>query len=487
MNEENFTRSTVEMRPDVSGRLRRRLAADPQRPAYHFLPPNHWINDPNGLIQWQGRYHLFYQHNPHRPLWGDIHWGHAVSNDLVHWTDLALALAPTPGGPDSGGCWSGCAVDADGTPAFFYTGVFPEVQCLATGSDDLTRLHKHEGNPVIAGPPAGLKVTGFRDPWVWQEGHAWFMALGSGIRGQGGAVLLYRSADLLHWEYDHPLLTGTVRDPGEVWECPNFFPLGNRHVLLVSIAPGVGTYYFIGRYADQVFTPEHQGWLDHGMGGFFAPQTLLDNLGRRLIIGWLPEDREQSAAVEAGWAGCLSVPRVLTRQGDGALSCAPVPELSALRGEPRRFADIALQPGTRVPLDGLQGEALDLVATIDPGDAAQVGLVVRASPGGEEETRLLYDRASESLILDRARSSLSEGVGREERRAPLRLAPGEPLKLRVLLDHSAIEVFAADGVPLTSRIYPSRPDSLGVGVLAEGGMARLQALEGWPMRSIWGD
>jgi beta-fructofuranosidase len=157
---------------DKSGTPRSELAGDPHRPLNHFSAASNW-NDPNGLIQWDGRYHLFYQYNPNGPFHGTIHWGHAVSEDLVHQEDLPPALAPTPGGPDEDGCWSGCAVDDDGVPTLVYTGVRgggrrEEGTCIATSSDGLLTWKKHLGNPVIASPPQGLDVVGFRDPYVWK-------------------------------------------------------------------------------------------------------------------------------------------------------------------------------------------------------------------------------------------------------------------------------------------------------------------------------
>ena len=126
---------------------RRRYACDPHRPQYHFTAPANWLNDPNGLIQWQGQYHLFYQHNPHAPVHGSIHWGHAVSDDLVHWRDLPIALAPTPGGPDAHGCWSGCAVDDNGLPTLVYTGVAPQAVSIATSADGLLTWDKWADSP----------------------------------------------------------------------------------------------------------------------------------------------------------------------------------------------------------------------------------------------------------------------------------------------------------------------------------------------------
>src|SRR5918911_968679 len=127
---------------------RKELDGDAHRPQFHFLPPANWMNDPNGLIQCRGQYHLFYQYNPHAPVHGNIHWGHAVSDDLAHWRHLPIALAPTPGGPDAGGCWSGCAIVQDGVPTLIYTGYVEGVQCpcLATSDDELITWDKYEHN-----------------------------------------------------------------------------------------------------------------------------------------------------------------------------------------------------------------------------------------------------------------------------------------------------------------------------------------------------
>ena len=193
--------------------LQQRLAVDPHRPQYHFLPKANWVNDPNGPIFWKGYHHLFYQYSstiyPQGPKW----WGHARSKDMVYWEHLPMALAPTPGGPDKDGCWSGSAFINNGVPTLVYTGVFPQVQCLATSDDDMTTWKKFSGNPVVGAPPAGLAVTGFRDPSIWREGDSWLMTVGSGFQGQGGAVLLYGSKDLAHWDYLHPLCSAPPFEP----------------------------------------------------------------------------------------------------------------------------------------------------------------------------------------------------------------------------------------------------------------------------------
>ena len=199
-----FAWATDSANPDAA-----RLAADPNRPQYHFLPSANWMNDPNGPIFHNGVFHMFYQYNPHGGFWGTMHWGHATSRDLLHWQHQPVAMAPTPGGPDKEGVFSGSAIIHNGVPTLIYTGVNPEVQCLATSTDGMKTWQKYSANPIIAGPPKGLTVAGFRDPCVWREGSDWYMVVGTGFRKVGGAALLYRSSDLRKWEYLHPFCSGT--------------------------------------------------------------------------------------------------------------------------------------------------------------------------------------------------------------------------------------------------------------------------------------
>lgn len=452
------------------------------RPRCHFLPLANWMNDPNGLIQWKGRYHLFYQHNPNGPQSAQKHWGHAVGDDLVHWTHLPIALAPIPGGPDKDGCFTGCAVNNDGTPTFVYTGVSPEVQCIATSSDDLITWQRYAGNPVIGSPPEGLDVTGFRDPYAWREGNAWYAVIGSGIKGVGGAALLYRSPDLVHWEYMHPMCVGDEDQTGRMWECPNLFTLGDKHVLIFSGVPLGKTLYFVGTYADCKFTPEVQGLVDLG-GCFYAPQVLVDDQGRRIMWGWLREGRSREAQRAAGWAGVMSFPRILSISADGTLASQPAPEVNALRGEHHHYSSIDLTPGSGF-VSEVRAGCLEILATFVPGDAEAVGIKVRCSPNEEEHTLIAYDRANEILILDRKRSSASPDVDRDAHEGSLRLGE-EPLSLRVFLDKSVIEVFANHQTCLTSRVYPTRDDSLGVALYSRGGRAELVSMDVWEMKSIW--
>lgn len=465
--------------------IRQQMAGDIHRPRYHFLPPSNWMNDPNGLIQWNGKYHLFYQHNPFGPFHANIHWGHAVSDNLVHWHDFPIALAPTPDGPDKDGCWSGCAVDHDGIPTLLYTGARPETQCVATGSPDLLAWNKYAGNPVIPGPPNNLELTGFRDPCVWREADAWYMLIGSGIKGVGGTTLLYRSPDLLDWEYMHPLYLGDQNETADMWECPSFFPLGDKYVLLISVIQYNRVLYFTGTYRNHKFEPDYQGRLDQ-TALFYAPQSFLDSTGRRLILGWIPEARSSALVKAAGWAGIQSVPRVLSLRPDGRLGIDPVPELETLRGQHTGVSCLTLSPGTANPLAEVQGNRLELIIEFEQGSAGQYGVKLLRSPGGEEETTIVYDRTAQTLTLDRARSCTSpEGIDITPQSGSLELIEDESLRLHIFLDHSVIEVFANGHMALTSRVYPTRHDSLGLELSARAGTVRVKQVDVWQLGSIW--
>lgn len=477
--------------------LRSQLTADPHRPRYHFLPPGNWMNDPNGLIQWKGAYHLFYQYNPAGPYHGRIHWGHAVSDDLVHWRDLPVALAPTPGGPDQDGCWSGCIVNDNGTPTVLYTGVHPQVVCLARSGDEMVTWDKHADNPIIAAPPPGIatgKTWHFRDPRVWRENGAWHLLMGAAAKENGATVLLYRSTDLFEWEYVHPLFNGngSHRGPvwtGTMWECPDFFALNGRHVLVVSAHDVVQNrmlypVYFVGGHEGLRFRPEQQGILDHG-GYFYAPQSLLDENGRRLVWGWIMEGRAPRAVEEAGWAGVASLPRQLSLGDDGTLTIEPAPELRTLRTQGWRQEGAAIGPGRPNPLRDVTGTALEIDVTFEPGKATAFGLHVRRSPDGEECTTLLFEPAAGRFSVQRARSSLSPDVHREAIIAPYEPAPDGKVRLHAFLDGSVLELFVNRRRTASARIYPLRRDSVGLELFATGGTARAGRIEVWEMGSIW--
>ncbi|MBI1256683.1 MAG: hypothetical protein GC204_04375 [Chloroflexi bacterium] len=468
--------------------VRQRLAGDFHRPQYHFLPPSNWMNDPNGLIQWQGKYHLFYQHNPFGPLWGNMHWGHAVSADLVHWTDLPIGIAPTPGSADETGIFSGCCINNNGVPTAVYTGTRGahnevQTQCLATShDDDLLTWEKYPGNPVLSEVPAESGQTNdFRDPFVWKEADGWYMVLGSRIKDVGGAVFLYRSTNLTEWEYLHPLLVSSSGHPAGVWECPNFFRLGDEWVLIISAITGVSTptvIYFVGSYENHQFTPVYEGVLDDGT--MYAPLSFVDEQQRRLLIGWLREARSDDDQRNAGWSGVQSIPRVLLLDDQHRLHSSPVPEIESLRGV--HFHMDATDLDGNIPLD-MRGRSLDIEAAFDVEAGGSAGLILACSLDQTERTELVYEAASQQLIVRKISPDGAVPLVTPLKEVAHPLAAGEMLTLRILLDGSVIELIANGRTSVTSRIYPLSAESDGVRLL--GSNARLQTLDIWAMPSIW--
>jgi len=477
-----------------------RLASDPLRPQYHLLPGHNWMNDPNGPIYFGGRYHMFHQYNPRGGTWGNMHWAHATSPDMLHWHHEPIALAPTPAGPDSDGVFSGSAIVDQQKVAVIYTGVAPpsgpgdatlrdgvhtwrETQCLAVAKDNDLRIWKKVPEPVIAAPPPGLAVTGFRDPALWREGDKWMLILGSGVRGTGGMILLYNSTDLRHWTYLHPLVEGSRAasqstnpvDTGEMWECPDFFPLGNKHVLLISTMGKVR--WKVGTYANQRFTPEKEGIVD--WGSYYAAKTMLDADGRRILWGWIPETRPDAELIAAGWAGVMSLPRVLSLTAQNELSTAVAPVIENLRISPASTCsdvgkkshpdEVVMRSACRQLFD--EARIKDL--------AAEIKLQIRPK-NGDFKLRLSSE-AGEFVSIVCSKNSATRELHVNSASAPLPGLPGDPISLRMFLDGSVLEVFANETVALTARVYriPSGPLRLQLERDAE-----LLSFEAWQMKPI---
>ncbi|MCY3979630.1 MAG: glycoside hydrolase family 32 protein [Chloroflexi bacterium] len=457
---------------------------DIHRPTYHFLPAANWMNDPNGVIQWKGRYHLFFQYNPDGAYHANMHWGHAVSDDLAHWEELPIAIAPTPNSPDRGGIFTGCMVDDNGTPTAIYTGVNDDykrqVQCLAFGNEDLTRWTKHSGNPVLSEIPAHcFQSRDFRDPFVWRADDLWYMTVSGNINGIGGVALLYRSDDLRDWQYLHPLFVGEGARHGYNFECVNFFPLGERWVMLISSmfdGGGATVLALVGRYDNQRFFPESETVYDAGYG--YAPLTHVDDQGRQLLWAWLREGRSREAQRSAGWSGVQAIPRALSLDGKHRLVSDPVPEIEALRRDGFHAEAGDLAEDEDLPIRGL---ALDIEAEFDASLAETCGIELARSPDGQEKVAITYDASTEALRVTRHYASEDDAIDSEAQGLAHRLDPGENLRLRILLDGSVIEVIANGRARVTSRFYPSDGASQGVRVINP---AAVVSLDVWEMASI---
>jgi beta-fructofuranosidase len=475
------------------------LAADPRRPQFHLLPPANWMNDPNGPIYWNGQYHMFYQYNPGGAYWGDMHWGHAISPDMVRWRHLSVALAPTPGGPDAEGCFTGTAVVQDGRVTILYTGVrestldqatikdghppLRETQCLAVADNpDLTSWTKAAA-PVLAAPPPEFQVNGFRDPSPWKQGDWWYMVTACGIADQGGAVLLYRSKDLRAWEFLHILARrdreGPARfdsfDPWEVWECPEFFPLGDWHVLIYST--GGKTYWQSGKLDEKkmTFVPEQSGLIDYGT--YYAAKTQLDKAGNRVIWGWITETRPLDEYKAAGWAGLMSLPRVLSAAADGTLRFTVAPEVEQLR-QKRRSLSVSLDKGEmQQQIDSMRLE----------GCSGEIQCTVRRST--EPFALNLSDSESGAtpwLILEYDPLHRNQVVI-DGRPVPVLLSESEDLEFHLYADASVIELLVNGQIAFTKRFYYKGNSAPNLRLKFSGKSANVVSLSVWQLSPISAD
>lgn len=482
------------------------------RPGYHIAAPANWINDPNGMVQFNGEYHVFYQHHPYDENWGPMHWGHVKSKDLVHWEHCPIALAPGDD-CDRDGCFSGSAVDNDGELTLIYTGhhytdraqdLFTQNQNIAVSRDGI-HFDKCGVNPVIAEPPAD-SAHHFRDPKVWKHENTWYMVLGNATQDGHGRVIRYHSPDLRNWTYDGVLAAsdGTL---GFMWECPDFFELDGRYVLLCS-PQGIEreedrylnlfqTGYLIGDYdyANNDFQHGEFREMDHGHD-FYAVQTLLDDKGRRIAIGWMDMWESNMPTKQHGWAGALTLPRVLRLNEAGQLLMNPVEETALLR---REFFSLGetVAVNTTIPVDAsapagesftvehsykvdMKNSLLEICTVFDlnHSSAEQVGLTLHSDAG--DQTIITYDIATGKLTLDASQSGKpQDGV----RTAPLQ-HDGQ-LTLRIFVDRSSIEIFANDGLAtLTSRIYPTGTMA-SLELTTVGGNAVVQEWTCWSLNDVW--
>ena len=315
---------------------------------------------------------------------------------------------------------------------------------------------------------------------------------------------LFRSHDLEHWEYVHPFYEGgRFTEGGEDIGCPDFFPLGDRHVLLFT-SHLRGAQYYVGRYADRRFEAQrHMRFTmaeTERLGVFAEGLTLRDDRDRRILFGRVHEGVYGHVQRTWGWAGVITLPMEMTLSDRGQVQVAPVPELETLRRDHREVADIDVAAGADLPLEMVSGDRLELAASFQWQDAEEFGLKVRCSPDGREQT-LIRVRATDwvayrdpqqqrrrqaELIVDTSRSSVSPEVAdRGTQRCPVEVGDDGRVELRVFVDRSMVEVFAGGEHYLVKRIYPASRQATGVQLFARGGHARLLRLDAWEMQPIW--
>ncbi|GAA4397582.1 levanase [Nibrella viscosa] len=449
------------------------------RPQYHFSPKANWINDPNGLVYHDGEYHLFYQHNPFGIRWGHMTWGHAVSRDLVHWTELPPAIAEENGTMIFSGS---CVVDQNNTSGFGKNGLVPMVaiytghqeglnqsQHLAFSLDKGRTWTKYAGNPVI-----DLKQKDFRDPKVfWHEPtKRWIMAV---VLPKENKLLIYGSRNLKNWERLSEFTSATT--PATIWECPDLLELPvdgtteKKWVLLMSMgggapAGGSGMQYFIGDFDGKTFTSRHSDvrFLDYGKD-YYAAITY-NNTPRRVSIGWMNNWQYANDIPTTPFRGAMTLPRELRLVNVGnryELRQRPVAELNQLASDAFQWRGIELsQLNESIRKNRITGDSYVLTLIADVTE--DFGVKVRKGDG--EETVIGYKTGGKQLYVDRTNSGQvnfkKEFTGRftaplqPEPQANVPSAPGR-IQLQIWVDRSSVEIFANDGkVTMTNLIFPKQ-------------------------------
>ncbi|WP_408735662.1 glycoside hydrolase family 32 protein [Asaia bogorensis] len=464
------------------------------RPALHFSPRTHWMNDPNGPFWLDGTWHLFYQYNPDGMVWGHTSWGHATSHDLLHWHEEPVALAASPGRDMFSGS---VVVDRDNRSGLgknhippliaLYTTVFSQdpahpdgtqAQSLAYSLDRGATWERHERNPILTLSPDSRQ---FRDPSVvwYAPGQYWVMTT---VVADAQLVKLYRSRDLKHWDFLSDFQPNGYRKPGMLWEMPTLVALdldGNRKdtrwVMIVSVNPwsiagGSGVEYFTGRFDGTKFTadplppegadPSAYHWLDHGADNYAAIRIAnTPDLSPRLI-SWMSNWDYADKLPTAPWRGQMTLPVALslrTLRGKPHLYQVPTPEYDALvaRSPSHSWADHALAAGVLWPLP-VQHEVEDISLTLHSDGKGQAGITVRQSQDAQEGTRISYDFTRHLLSLDRSHSGVTDFSGKF---SPIHIASLLPhnntITLHLVVDHSSVEIFANDGeLRMTDLIFP---------------------------------
>ena len=466
------------------------------RPIYHFTSPEKQLNDPNGLCYWNGRWHLFYQAYPTAD--SRVHWGHAVSDDMYNWKDLPLALYPDP----ERSCFSGGTTVADGRVVAVYNGMGVG-NMFATASDPYLLNWDKVGKitPSIAND--GLSYSLF-DPCVWKNGDFYYALSGGAIpTGPAGTRLcngyLFRSKDLVTWEYVHPFIQddwfSAVGDDGG---CPYFIPIGKEgKYMLLHFSHRRGAKYLIGNYdtREQIFHVTGGAQINEGParpGGTHAPSAfpIPDGSGEVVALyNVKPLEIIPGTNVE-----CFTMPQVLSVDAQDNLYIRPFDGYQTFRKGKKTLSDIAVPANKEVQLKGISGNTMEIDMEFD-GSTPNFEIKVLADPKQREYTTVTFIRDAGMvsqrggnnwrMILDHTHGSLSEKfVPRTPEIADFAYAGDEPMKVKIFIDKSIVEVFVNDKAWAMLRTYPILKESTGVYVKAFGNGTVVKSVEAWQMGGI---
>jgi beta-fructofuranosidase len=469
--QEKKGKARIEATARASRTFREHMLGDPARPGYHFVMPEGIAApfDPNGAIYWKGRYHLFYIFQDQRFGEKSDHWGHVSSTDLFHWRHHPTHLLE--------GMYSGnCFLNKNGIPTICYHQVDQGNAMAVALDDDLDKWQKLDViTPETSEGDEHHDTYRSWDPFGFLDGDTYYAIFG----GQRPGIA--RSPDLEKgkWQYAGDLFAHGVNGVSleEDVSCADLFRLGNKYAL-VCISHRLGCRYYLGEWKNEQFYPDfhaQMSWVDNE---FFARESLKDDKGRRIMWAWLMSYAEFGQRWDKGWAGTMSLPRVLCLDQDGQLLMDVPEEIKALRYRPFKKEAFAVQPGADQVIDGIKGNSLELAIDMDGADASEYGVKVCVSPDGQEETVVSYNALEGKLKID-TRKSGPAGTPNKVEAGPFELEEGERLNLRVFVDKSVVEVFANGRQAVMRRIFPAQPDSIGVSMFSTGGTTQVHTFESW--------
>lgn len=462
-----------------------KLIGKEDRPAFHMTPRVGWMNDPNGFCFYKGEYHMFYQYYPYKSVWGPMHWGHAVSKDLLHWEYLPAALAPDM--PyDSFGCYSGNSITyKDGRHLIIYTSVVKnkidenteeEFQQQSVAIGDGREYKKAAENPVITTDmiPEGYSTVDFRDPKIWKgKDGIYRVIIGAKDQNGLGHLLLYVSDDCITWKYKKVFLKNDGNF-GTMWECPDFFEFEGKAVVIVSpigmvetdfeYPDGNGTVCFVGTYDEETdtFTVENHQAVDYG-ADFYAPESADAPDGRHIIIGWAQNWATiNEHSEDDSFFGQMSLPREISIKNN-RLYQLPVKEIEECRYDKVEYKNISLSD-EEVSLDGVRGRFLDMELEISANDATE--FVVSLAKNKENKTDFIYKPKESLVMVDRSMSgALNERF--HQRCAKISSKDGH-LKVRIIMDRNSIEIFIEDGRSVLTTAITTDLDAEDICFKADG-------------------
>jgi beta-fructofuranosidase len=442
----------------------------PLRPQYHFIAPAYWMNDINGPIHFKGEYHLFYQHNPFSNDWGDMFWGHAKSKDLIEWTYLPIALGPSKSQGESG-CWSGSCVVRDGIPSILYTSIGPTKppsmgaeQWLAVSKDKMITWEKVDENPVMKCElSTPYEVKDWRDPFLWKNGDWWYAILSGHLnKPRRPLVLLYKSKDLKRWFFLKPLLIED-KTKGKNWECPNFFSLKDKHILIVS--PHDKVLYNIGIYKNETFFPGEWEILDHG-SLFYATNILKETSDHVILWAWI------KAVGTIGWKGCLTLPRIVSLNVFNQLEQYPHPSLKQLRIDHILQREIEIKSNEPLIFPKFEFKSSDIYIEIKSPYLPSFELNAISENLDEAIKILNFDEETNIISLGREKALIKPDF------------LGSGLKLRLLVDHSIFELFINKRISITTQIAQNFNDIREVMLYSGKSKLIVNTLKIWNLKSI---